>query len=247
MKKYKDVEVVDAQRLMLDNIRHICVEVKRTAPNYFRAAKESEHLFHRAMIESLCGSNNAQVIRTKGHNKNKPIPYILGSPPWKEIQRIPPRKGKVMWRYSEPKVCPEPPDVPRVSDWPFLDGDLMGFDELLAMIQAEAFMCHYYGSKPLVLRDAEMEMIEEVHKNVRNEFEHFMPKAYLLTKRELIEASILCVSLSKILLFETNPFMRSRLPKAFSRLLDSVMETLISKVRYLPYLSQGGQLVLCPN
>jgi hypothetical protein len=48
-----------------------------------------------------------------------------------------------------------------------------------------------------------MKTFEWLHKQIRNEYEHFVPKIYLSPIQDLVHAAKLCVNLSKNLLLDS--------------------------------------------
>jgi hypothetical protein len=81
------------------------------------------------------------------------------------------------------------------------------------MIQAEPFMHRFVDSKPVEVPDEEMQVLEWLHEMVRNEFEHFIPKLYLVSQDLLLNASRISIELSQKLLFESGLMLEILLPE----------------------------------
>jgi hypothetical protein len=86
---------------------------------------------------------------------------------------------------------------------PKFDDYLISFYDSLAMIQTECFMHKFVDSKEVLVSDDEMKQLEWLHENIRNEYEHFVPKSYSAPSLDLIELTILSLHLSKKLLFDS--------------------------------------------
>ena len=80
---------------------------------------------------------------------------------------------------------------------------LVGFFELLAMIQTECFMSRMVQTRPVVVSDGDMRTLEWLHRSIRNEFEHFMPKVYGADLGDLRQGAKTSVALSLRLLEES--------------------------------------------
>ena len=76
------------------------------------------------------------------------------------------------------------------------DDKLVGFFDLLAMIQAECFMSRMVVARPVVVSDGDMRTLEWLHDSIRNEFEHFMPKLYGADLGDLKRGAKISVELS---------------------------------------------------
>ena len=111
---------------------------------------------------------------------------------------------KKAWRYSAPVGSPQPHVSSAGKGGKTRGGDcLVGFYDLLAMIQTECFMSQYTMSAPVAVTDADAKSLEWLHERVRNEFEHFVPKFYLANVEDCLDAAGICLRLSQELLFRS--------------------------------------------
>ena len=108
------------------------------------------------------------------------------------------------WRYSGP--VPESPPCShkrRVSKTK--RGDfLVGFYDLLAMIQAPCFMHRYVHSEVVSVSDTEMHLLEWLHEEMRNDFDHFIPRNLLVCSDDCRRGAELCLRLALDLLTKSN-------------------------------------------
>jgi hypothetical protein len=152
------------------------------------------------MIEALRGSANLAV--TGQPSKTRQHFYQIGNEHCKEIHRINISACSFAWRFSEPVNVDFPVIAPKPQN--ALSGILdylIPYYDALAMIQAECFMSRFVHSKVIPVTDDDMKMLEWLHENVRNEYEHFVPKYYLAPVADLVYSSTICVQLSDKLLF----------------------------------------------
>ncbi len=189
--------------ILLENgLQHIDFEIGTSQPLYFRGAKESHLILYRSMVEALRGTANLSITG-RPKDKKRAVCYKLGDEPWHEIHKVSVKGRKYAWRYSDPAVIREPPTLEdnhhptRVSDY------LQSFYELLAKVQTKCFMSQYFDSKPIQINDNEVALLEWLHEEIRNEFEHFIPKLYSVSTSDSIASSILCLELTFKLLFES--------------------------------------------
>jgi hypothetical protein len=190
----------------------------------FRAARESHLVLYRSMIEALKGSANLAV--TGRPSKDRKHQYQIGNEPFKEIHKVAVPGCKEAWIFSEPVVC-EPPEID-YSKGPELNRDdyLISFYDALAMIQSECFMHQYVMSKEVPVTDDEMKRLEWLHEDIRNEYEHFVPKGYSAPLRTLIELTILSLRLSRELLFDSKNVFPSGGHKYIAGTISSIIEKL---------------------
>ena len=188
---------VDNVKLILDNINHINMELESEDPFYFRVAREAHQLLLRSMVEALRGSANEGI---SGRSKSKKMVsyYKIGDDPWKKIQKENIEGCEKAWRYSDPKES----EAPVIKSKDDKNEFLKEFYELLAMIQTECWMSNFIRSNPVEVDDKEMAILEWLHEYIRNEYEHFMPKTYILIKDKMLQAAELCVRLSIKLLYD---------------------------------------------
>lgn len=212
-------EKVDNGILIEDSIRHLLYEFEQPKPRYFRVAKEAHHALYRAMIEALRGSNNLSITGRK--NKNRTVKYKFGDGPWMEIKKEKVKGCKYAWRYSQPHECSEPKSEPVEKYTSKNDDFLIDFWDALAMIQAEPFMHQYVDSRCVKVTDKEMQTLEWLHREIRNEFEHFVPKFYLAAETDLLNASKICLTIARELLFECGLILQPFLPNTLENLIDA--------------------------
>lgn len=210
----KEYEVVSGTTLILDNLRHIKWELGNKSPSGFRLAREAHQLLLRSMVEALRGSANLSVARQR--KKRKPdcrVWYTLGNAPTKMIEMCKVEGCKMAWRYTDPVEMPLPTEIRKQLNKQdakadhdlvehFLDDlHLIVFYELLAKIQTECHMRRYVDSKAVEVTDSEMVLLEWLHENIRNKFEHFIPMTYYVHTRDCFRAALLCLNLANRLLF----------------------------------------------
>jgi hypothetical protein len=224
------VDKIDNLRLIENSLLHMQFELERESPSYFRLAREAHLLLYRTMIESLTGSNWQNVT---GHRaKDRSVKYQWGDKPWQEIHKEVKIEGcHEAWRFSHPVVCAQPPED-RINEV-FLksvfrslgEAWLIGFYDALAMIQTECFMHKFIYSKSIMISNEDMITFEWLHENIRNEYEHFIPKLYWAPVYDLLWAVERCLSVSKELLFESgNVIFHTVTKKSLKELLESVFK-----------------------
>jgi len=112
------------------------------------------------------------------------------------------------WRYSEPVLEPPPPRGEEEHSADSSSEDhLLGFYDLLAMIQAPCFMLRYSQSAIVSVSDAEMRFLEWLHEEIRNDFEHFIPRTLLASSDDCLCASETCLRLAIDLLTKSQNIM----------------------------------------
>lgn len=201
------LDKIDNLSLIQNGLLHLQFELTRDKPSYFRLARESHLILYRSMIESLKGAANLEVTGRRSGNRS--TKYQIGDSPWQEIHKVPIETCRKAWRFSKPQICRQPiiDDIRVHSPHPDPEDWLIGFYDALAMIQTECFMGRFVYSKVVPISDKDMKVLESLHEEIRNEYEHFIPKSYIASAQELIEASELCLNLSVKLLFESGNVM----------------------------------------
>lgn len=194
---------IDNIKLIRNNLRHINCELDSNEPSPMRIAKECHQLLLRIMVEALRGTANLAI--TERPTKTRKRWYRQGNDPWKAIQKKNIEGCSRAWRYSEP-VLESPPRFQERegSNVPPPDNYLLGFYDLLAMIQAPCFMLRYSHSTVVSVSDAEMQLLEWLHEEIRNDFEHFIPKTLLASSDDCLCASEICLRLTIDLLTQSN-------------------------------------------
>lgn len=208
------LEAVDNLSFIENGLLHIQFELSRNKPSYFRIAWESHLILYRSMIEALKGSAN--LVVTGRPRKNRSHKYKLGNKPWQEIHKVAVNDCRAAWRFSLPEICDEPQiDTNDAAEIQQPDGDdyLISLYDALAMIQSECFMHQFVHSTLVPVSNGEMKILEWLHENIRNEYEHFVPKSYMAPAADLSSAASLCLRLSSQLLFKSKNVMFHRVPE----------------------------------
>ena len=218
------METVDNLKLIRNNFIHIKFELARKTSLFFRIAKEAHHACYRAMIEALKSSNNFFVT----NQNNKLYRYQRGDDPWMEIRKTSVPGCKFAWRYSKPVQCIKPTMQSKSSKKSQTKDFLISFWDALAMIQAECFMLQFVQSKCINVTDDEMKILEWLHREIRNEFEHFIPKFYGAPISDLRNATNICIRFTKELLFNSGNVLWVSSPKKLESLIDNVSNKLAS-------------------
>ncbi len=189
--------------LLRNNLYHISFELGKYRPSFARIAKESYLTLVRAMVEALKGSTNIAITGRPKSSKREAY-YKIGNQPHYKIEKESVPGCKRAWRYSEPVTCPEIEIENEKIDFDSYyktDNFLIGFYDLLAMIQTDCFMLRYVHSKKVEVSNDEMVYLEKSHENLRNEYEHFIPKSYSIDKYGLMIISKLCLEIVEKLLY----------------------------------------------
>jgi len=222
-------ETIDNLNLIENGLLHIGFEISRDAPSFFRVAREAHLILYRAMIEALKGSANLAI--TSRPSKQREHEYQIGDEPWKEIHKVPVTGCNVAWRFSEPAQGEPPvinyelqPDLPKGDDY------LISFYDALAMIQADCFMQRFIYSKTVQVSDIDMQRLEWLHEDIRNEYEHFVPKSYIAPISNLAEVTVVSLRLCRDLL-ESQMVIPSLL-ESYGRLKE-LLENSIQQIQQL--------------
>lgn len=197
------LEEIDNLSLIENDLLHLQFELSRKTPSYFRIAREAHLLLYRSMIEALKSSANLPVTRRP--RKNPSYRYHIGQEAWQEIHKIPIAGCQKAWRFSKPEPCEKPRivEAAKASRKSQPDDYLIGFYHALAMIQTQCFMKRLLHSNVVPVSDADMKTLEWLHERIRNEYEHFVPKYYLATVKELAAPAELSIHLSRTLLYNS--------------------------------------------
>lgn len=198
------IETIDNLNLIENGLVHIEFELGRDDPSYFRIARESHLILYRSMIEALKGSANLAVTGRPSRNKNRSRKYKVGDQPWKEIHKVSVPGCKQGWRFSEPVVCDPPKLEGTKNPQRFSDDHLISFYDALAMIQCECFTLRSIHRKVVPVSDHEMQILEWLHEEIRNEYEHFVPRYYAAPISDLLQPSESSLRLSTELIFKSN-------------------------------------------
>jgi hypothetical protein len=220
----EEYEEIDNIKLIRNNLRHIDCELGSGDPSPMRLAKECYQLFLRTMVEALRGTANLAI--TGKTTKDRKHWYKQSDDPWKMIQKQSINGCIKAWRYSEP--VPESPPTHEEEEGaaePLPNDYLLGFYDLLAMIQAPCFMIRFVHSAVVPVSDAEMQLLEWLHENIRNDFEHFIPKTLLASTDDCLCSSETCLRLSFDLLTKSNniaPYKIDDIPTALQAISAAI-------------------------
>ncbi len=198
-----EYEQIDNIKLIRNNLRHIDCELDSNEPSSMRLAKECHQLFLRMMVEALRGTANIAI--TGRPTKNRKHWYRQGNDPWQLIQKENIEGCNKAWRYSEPVFeSPQPFQKQEGSRISPPDDYLLGFYDLLAMIQTPCFMLRSVHSAVVSVSDSQMKLLEWLHEEIRNDFEHFIPKTLLTSSDDCLRASEVCLQLTIDILKKSN-------------------------------------------
>ena len=203
-------ERIDNMGLILNNLRHIEFELTSANPSPMRISKESHQLLLRTMVEALRGTANLSI--TGRPSKERKRWYHYGEGQWNSIQKIEITGCKKAWRYSDPIIEAPPTNEPQNGKQvkkSESDSFLLGFYDLLAMIQAPCFMIRFVYSRIVELSTEDMQHLEWLHEEVRNEFEHFIPKLLLASSEDCLNSAEICIKTTSKLLFESGNIMHN--------------------------------------
>ncbi len=218
-------ESINNIKLIENGLTHIKFELERNESSFFRITRESHLILYRGMIEVLKGSANIEVT---GHpSKSRQHKYYISNPPWKEIHKEKLSGCYKAWRFSSPVECKPPKDFPKLYKG---DDFLISFYDALAMIQTECFMKKSFLSKYIFIPDDEMKVIEWLHENVRNEYEHFKPKLYTALISDLGKAAIISLTLTKKLIIESGNVRSAVRYKYIEEIIDANVQRLKSLI-----------------
>jgi hypothetical protein len=222
-----------ANLTLIENcLLHLQFELSRKKPSYFRIAREAHLTVYRTMIEVIKGTANLAI--TGKRSKIRTCIYKRDGKTWQEVHKVPVDGCKKAWRFSQPKPCEEiekgfkPSRDRKEKDF------LMGFYDALSMIQTELFINQFVHSKITTVSDYDMKIFEWLHEEIRNKYEHFVPKIYLSPIIDLLNASELCIHLSKNLLLESgNVIFFNVSQNQFERLFLNILNSLEKMESYL--------------
>jgi hypothetical protein len=196
----REYEEIDNIKLIRNNLRHIRCELDSEESSPMRLAKECHQLLLRMMVEALRGTANFAITGMRRRERW----YRQDDGPWKMIQKESIEGCRTAWRYSEP-VLESPPPCREEGSYERTQEDyLIGFYDLLAMIQAPCFMLRYIRSAVVSVPDSEMQLLEWLHENIRNDFEHFIPRTLLASSNDCLRAAETCLRLATDLLTRSN-------------------------------------------
>jgi len=192
---------IDNLKLLDNNLEHILFEIERENTSFFRIARESHQSLYRAMVQALKGSANLAI--TGRPSETRSVKYKFGDSPFMEIHKIEIDNCEKAWRYSEPEQCEEPEINENGSFNIEREDFLKSFYDLLAMMQTECYMHQYVISRSVKVSDYKMRLLERLHEDIRNKYEHFIPTSYSVSILGLASVSKICIDLAFELVFES--------------------------------------------
>jgi len=88
----------------------------------------------------------------------------------------------------------------------------------------------FVHSRPIPVSDEDMSRLEWLHEEVRNEYEHFVPKFYLASADDLLRAAETCLCVTHEILFSSNNVLFHEMPgEQLKNILQSVLQRLRAK------------------
>ena len=225
-----DTEFINNIDLIEKNLKHIEFELLLDNPSYFRIAVESHDALLRTMVQALKGGSNFPIDKRLDKEK-KFICSINNSPPVM-IKKEKVNDCKNAWRFAEPVVI----DTNEVDENKIYRDDnyekyLVSFYDLLAMIQCDYFMKYFSSAETIVITNDDLAYLDWLHEEIRNEYEHFIPKSYGAPINNLIYSSILCIDICKKLIVETSNIYVRQLRGRFKNQLNNISYKLNNNFR----------------
>lgn len=219
----KDTEYIENIELIERNLKHIEFELLLENPSYFRIAVESHNALLRAMVQVLKGGSNFPIDKKLGKEKMFVISNNTMSKVIIKKERI--DSCKNAWKFSEPIIVDinvgDENNISRNNDE--YEKYLVGFYDLLAMIQCDSFMKDFSSAETINISGEDMSILEWLHEKIRNEYEHFIPKSYGAPINSLIHSSILCLDICKKLLVDTSNIYLLQLRNKFKCPLENII------------------------
>ncbi|MEJ2613711.1 MAG: hypothetical protein P8Z35_02020 [Ignavibacteriaceae bacterium] len=222
----KDAEFINNVDLIENDFKHIEFEISLENPSYFRIAIESHNALLRAMVQALKGGSNFPIDK-KLDKEKKFICSINNSPPVM-IKKERVKECQNAWRFTEPTtVDPNEIDEGNISRY---NDDykkyLVGFYDLLAMIQCDYFMKYFSSAETIIINSKDLATLDWLHEKIRNEYEHFIPKAYGAPTNDLLYSAIMCLDICNKLLVETSNIYLLQLKDRFKKQIKEITNKL---------------------
>ncbi|MFH0989813.1 MAG: hypothetical protein V1799_07345 [bacterium] len=193
-------ETIDNHRLIYNGLEHVEFELTRSTTSYFRVAREAHQVLYRSIIASLRGTSNLSVTGKPSGRREHRYQFNQGSVQEIHKQTIP--GCKKAWRFSAP-ITVQSHFQGGHTEMPSEDF-LIPFYDALAMVQADCFMHRFVDSIAVKVSDQEMSILEWLHEAIRNEYEHFVPKAYSSPIKHLLQAAQLAILKAYACLLDSN-------------------------------------------
>lgn len=216
------LEYIENIDLIENGCNHILHEFEASKRSYFRIALESHNILLRAMVEVLRGTSNS-IVTNKFSDKEKRMVFKVGNSPWRLIKKDNIENCRYAWRFSKPEVITDYSEKNVARD--IEDRDyLIGFYDLLAMIQCDFFMIYHTQAKTIVISDEELCDLEWLHQSIRNKYEHFVPSAYGAPINDLLFVSLLCNRICQEILVDSRNIYFVKDYSIFKTLLKNIKE-----------------------
>jgi hypothetical protein len=213
--------------LIENNFNHILYEFESEKPSYFRIALECHNALLRTMVEVLKGMSKSFVVKNKFSDKEKKHVFEIGNNPAVLIKKATIKGCNYAWRFSLPEEIPNY-QINNINQ-SLEDSDyLIGFYDLLAMVQCDYFMKYYTQAETIEINDSELADLEWLHQEIRNKYEHFVPKTYGAPINDLLVKSQICIRIcEQILVNPTNIYFISD-DKIFKEFIDKIKQKINS-------------------
>lgn len=223
----KEIEFIENIDLIKNNFVHILHEFELSEPSYFRIALESHNALLRTMVEVLRGTSNA-IVTNKFSDRGKKMVFKVGDNPEFLIKKVNVDGCNYAWRFSSPQEIKNY----KINDDAIRDIEdnnyLIGFYDLLAMIQCDYFMKYYTQAKTIEITDTELSDLEWLHQEIRNKYEHFVPKSYGAPIHDLLYASQICIKICAEILINSNNIYFLYDDKLFKEFISKIKQKINS-------------------
>jgi len=222
----KDAEFINNVDLIENNFKHIEFELSLRNPSYFRIAIESHNALLRAMVQALKGGSNFPIDNKLDKEKTF-ICSINNSPPV-IIKKKKVKGCQNAWRFTEPTPV-DPNEIDESNKSRYNDDYkkyLVGFYDLLAMIQCDYFMKYFSSAETIIINNEDLATLDWLHEKIRNEYEHFIPKSYGAPTNDLIYSAIMCLDICNKLLVETSNIYLLQLRERFEKQIKDITNKL---------------------
>ncbi len=181
------------------------------------------------MVEVLRGTSNS-IVTNKFSDKEKKMVFKVGNKPEVLIKKVNVEGCKYAWRFSSPQIISNykisNSDIRDVEDNDYL----IGFYDLLAMIQCDYFMKYHTQATTVIINESELKDLEWLHQEIRNKYEHFIPKAYGAPINDLLYVSQICIRIcEEILVNPTNIYFMYN-DKFFKNYIKKIKQNFISSL-----------------
>src|ERR1035437_7063792 len=162
----KHAEFINNIDLIENNLLHIDYELRQEIPSYFRIAVESHNALLRSMVQALKDGSNFCI--DKKLDRDRKFTFSINNNPPIMI-----KKEKVVdclhaWRFSKPVELNKNDCDKGIRGNDNYKKFLIGFYDLLAMIQCDYFMKYFSQAETIIITDDDLEWIDWLHEEIRN-------------------------------------------------------------------------------